>query len=45
MNACSAKVAYDYMKPNKMVMNTIISSATSGLNVVFINQYNNIFID
>ena len=45
MNACSAKVAYDIMRPNSMVMNTIIASGLSGLQVMITNQFSNIFVD
>lgn len=45
MNACSSLVAYDIFKPNAVVMNTIISSASAGLLIMLNNQYNNTFLD
>ena len=30
MNAASAKIAYDLMEPNIIVMNTVIASAAGG---------------
>ena len=45
MNACSSLVAYDIFKPNLVVMNTIISSASSGLFIMLRGHYNNIFVD
>ena len=45
MNACSSLVAYDIFEPNMVVMNTIISSGTSGLFIMFRNHYSNIFIN
>ena len=41
MNAASAKVAYDIYRPNIVVMNSIVSSAASGLLIVFTDQYYN----
>lgn len=45
MNACTAKVAYNIMEPNIIVMNTIIAAGASGLFIMLGNQYQNIFID
>jgi ammonium transporter, Amt family len=33
----------DYNSPNNIVMNTVIASSTSGLTMVLLNQYTNIF--
>jgi ammonia channel protein AmtB len=33
MNACSAKIAYNLMKPNHVVMNTVIASAAAGCHI------------
>ena len=41
MNSASAKVAYDIYRPNIVVMNSIVSSAASGLLIVFTDQYYN----
>jgi ammonia channel protein AmtB len=43
MNACSAKIGYDIMEPNIIVMNTVIASAAAGCQVFLSNQYNNSF--
>lgn len=43
MNACSAKIGYDLMEPNIIVMNTVIASAASGCQVFLFNQYSNSF--
>jgi ammonia channel protein AmtB len=37
MNACSAKIGYDLMEPNIIVMNTVIASATAGCHVFLQN--------
>lgn len=41
MNAASAKVAYDIFRPNIVVMNSIVSSAASGLLIVIADQFYN----
>jgi ammonia channel protein AmtB len=43
MNACSAKLAYDLMVPNIIVMNTVIASAAGGCSIFLQNQYTNSF--
>ena len=43
MNACSAKIAYDLMEPNTIVMNTIIASSASGCHIFMSFQYSNTF--
>ena len=45
MNACSAKIAYNIMEPNIIVMNTIIASAAAGCQIFLQNQYSNSFKD
>lgn len=45
MNACSSLVAYQIFEPNRVVMNTIISSAAAGLLIVFSNQWSNMQYD
>ena len=45
MNACSSLVAYEIFEPNKVVMNTIISSGSSGLFIMLSGHYYNIFIE
>jgi hypothetical protein len=37
MNACSAKLAYNIMEPNIIVMNTVIASAAAGCQVFLMN--------
>ena len=39
------KISNDDMKPNLIVMNTVISAAASGLLVTQVNQYSNMFGD
>ena len=43
MNAASAKIAYDLMEPNIIVMNTVIASAAGGCCIFLQNQYTNSF--
>ena len=43
MNACSAKIAYDIMKPNNIVMNTVIASASAGCHIFLMAQFSNSF--
>ena len=45
MNACSAKIGYDIMKPNIIVMNTVIASAAAGCQIFLSNQFTNSFGD
>jgi ammonia channel protein AmtB len=45
MNACSAKIAYDIMEPNIIVMNTVIASAAAGCQIFLQNQFSNSFKD
>lgn len=37
MNAASAKLAYNIMKPNIIVMNTVIASAAGGGQIFLLN--------
>lgn len=37
MNACSAKIGYDIMEPNIIVMNTVIASAAAGCQIFLSN--------
>jgi hypothetical protein len=37
MNACSAKLAYNIMEPNIIVMNTVIASAAAGGQIFLLN--------
>jgi ammonia channel protein AmtB len=41
MNAASAKLAYDIMEPNIIVMNTVIASASAGGQIFLLNQLTN----
>jgi ammonia channel protein AmtB len=43
MNACSAKIGYDVMEPNHIVMNTVIASASAGCHIFMYAQYLNSF--
>jgi hypothetical protein len=43
MNACSAKIAYELMEPNHIVMNTVIASASAGCHIFTYAQYLNSF--
>ena len=46
MNAgASMKISDDDKKPNQIVMNTIISAASSGFLITLMNQWANVFID
>jgi hypothetical protein len=45
MNACSSLVAYEKFEPNKAVMNTIISSGSSGLFIMISGHFNNVYLD
>jgi hypothetical protein len=45
MNACSSLVAYEKFEPNKVVMNTIISSGSSGLFIMISGHLNNVILD
>jgi len=43
MNACSAFIAYGIMKPNNIVMNTVIASASAGCYIFLMAQFSNSF--
>ena len=46
MNAgASMKISDDDVRPNQIVMNTVISAAASGFFVAIMNQWTNVFID
>ena len=46
MNASSVtQISMDDMRPNQIVMNTVISAASSGIFVSMSNQYYNVFSD
>lgn len=45
MNVAGLEISNDDMGPNQIVMNTIISSASSGLLISIINQFSNVSQD